>query len=481
MDAPGAGRSRRLPRLMSGAGAQRLLVGDRGEHAQRGVAPVVVVVLDPGGDRLPGLGAGGEVLQAAQFELQRGVPALDGRVVQGRADPAHRLRDADPLTRRAKRARGVLTALVAVEDHAGDRLPATAHRDRHGQRVVGQLGVVVLAEGEPDDPPRTHVQHAVQIQLALVGDDLGAVAVPLAIQLVGREVPADQVRRPPPPPALAGGLLAPLLSPGDEVLVAHDLRDGVLADPLPGLLQVGGDPRGAVSTVMLGEQPGDLGGQRDPAGVLRRGVAVPPLVEPRLADAQRPTGGCVRHLMLLPLGGDKGGHRYRPIASSTQRATERLSTSRCIRSSVTSLRSRTSSARSSSLNAALPFSRLRRLPAHQLPSAPSLIPNSRATCAIGLLPRIAEVVHTRFGLDYTLPGLDLLLHRLGWSVQVPARAAAERDEEQIAAWREEAWPTIKRPRRTWAPGSLRRRIKPGAPGRPRGAPGDGAGAPRWCG
>src|SRR4051812_14718878 len=40
--------------------------------------------------------------------------------------------------------------------------------------------------------------------------------------------------------------------------------------------------------------------------------------------------------MLLPLGGDKGGHRYRPIASSTQRATERLSTSRCIRSSVTS-------------------------------------------------------------------------------------------------------------------------------------------------
>src|SRR3954453_18513626 len=68
------------------------------------------------------------------------------------------------------------------------------------------------------------------------------------------------------------------------------------------------------------------------------------------------------------------------------------------------------------------------------------------------LPRIAEVVHTRFGVDYTLPGLDLLLHRLGWSVQVPARQAAERDEEQITAWREETWPEIKRPRRTWAPG-----------------------------
>ena len=68
------------------------------------------------------------------------------------------------------------------------------------------------------------------------------------------------------------------------------------------------------------------------------------------------------------------------------------------------------------------------------------------------LPRIAEVVRTRFGVEYTLPGLDLLLRRLGWSVQVPARQAAERNEEQIAAWREETWPQIKRPRRTWAPG-----------------------------
>ena len=64
------------------------------------------------------------------------------------------------------------------------------------------------------------------------------------------------------------------------------------------------------------------------------------------------------------------------------------------------------------------------------------------------LPRIAEVVPKRFGVDYTLAGLDLLLHRLGWSVQVPARQAAERNEEQIAAWREETWPEIKGPRRT---------------------------------
>src|SRR3954467_9103742 len=68
------------------------------------------------------------------------------------------------------------------------------------------------------------------------------------------------------------------------------------------------------------------------------------------------------------------------------------------------------------------------------------------------LPRIAAVVRTRFGVDYTLPGLDLLLHRLGWSVQVPARAAAERNEERITVWREATWPEIKGWRRTWAPG-----------------------------
>jgi transposase len=39
------------------------------------------------------------------------------------------------------------------------------------------------------------------------------------------------------------------------------------------------------------------------------------------------------------------------------------------------------------------------------------------------------VVRERFGVAYTLPGLDLLLHRLGWSVQVPARRAAERDKQ----------------------------------------------------
>ena len=66
------------------------------------------------------------------------------------------------------------------------------------------------------------------------------------------------------------------------------------------------------------------------------------------------------------------------------------------------------------------------------------------------------MVRGRFGVSYTLAGLDLLLHRAGWSVQVPARQAAERDEEQIAAWKEETWPVVKGRRRTWVPGCVSR-------------------------
>jgi hypothetical protein len=40
----------------------------------------------------------------------------------------------------------------------------------------------------------------------------------------------------------------------------------------------------------------------------------------------------------------------------------------------------------------------------------------------------AELVRRRFRVQYTLAGTDLLLHRIGWSVQVPARRAGERDE-----------------------------------------------------
>ena len=69
------------------------------------------------------------------------------------------------------------------------------------------------------------------------------------------------------------------------------------------------------------------------------------------------------------------------------------------------------------------------------------------------LARVAEQCWRRFGVEYTLAGMAVLLHRIGWSVQVRARRAAERDEDKAARWREDTWPVIKERRRTWAPGS----------------------------
>ncbi|MEV0151934.1 MULTISPECIES: winged helix-turn-helix domain-containing protein [unclassified Nonomuraea] len=70
------------------------------------------------------------------------------------------------------------------------------------------------------------------------------------------------------------------------------------------------------------------------------------------------------------------------------------------------------------------------------------------------LVRIAELVWELFRVRYTLSGLDYLLHRLGWSWQVPTRRAVERDEAAIAAWRNDVWPEGKEPRLTWTPGSV---------------------------
>ncbi|TDQ52611.1 winged helix-turn-helix domain-containing protein [Actinorugispora endophytica] len=69
------------------------------------------------------------------------------------------------------------------------------------------------------------------------------------------------------------------------------------------------------------------------------------------------------------------------------------------------------------------------------------------------LARVIEVIHEEFDVTYSSSGLDELLHRLGWSVQTPTRRASERDEDEIAFWRGKQWELVKKPRRTWAPGS----------------------------
>jgi putative transposase len=55
------------------------------------------------------------------------------------------------------------------------------------------------------------------------------------------------------------------------------------------------------------------------------------------------------------------------------------------------------------------------------------------------LARVAALITRLFGVSYTLRGVSCLLHRLGFTPQVAAHRAAERDEAAITAWREQTW------------------------------------------
>ncbi len=59
------------------------------------------------------------------------------------------------------------------------------------------------------------------------------------------------------------------------------------------------------------------------------------------------------------------------------------------------------------------------------------------------LPRITVLIARLFHVRYTERGTSYLLHRLGWSPQVPVHRAAERDEAAIASWREETWSRVR--------------------------------------
>ena len=48
-----------------------------------------------------------------------------------------------------------------------------------------------------------------------------------------------------------------------------------------------------------------------------------------------------------------------------------------------------------------------------------------------------------FHVRYTLRGTSYLLHRLGFTPQVPVHRAAERDEDAIAPWRAVTWAKVR--------------------------------------
>jgi transposase len=56
--------------------------------------------------------------------------------------------------------------------------------------------------------------------------------------------------------------------------------------------------------------------------------------------------------------------------------------------------------------------------------------------------RIAVVIKRAFGVSYHPAHGSRLMRRLGWSVQKPVKRASQRDEAQVAAWRDQTWPAF---------------------------------------
>ena len=56
------------------------------------------------------------------------------------------------------------------------------------------------------------------------------------------------------------------------------------------------------------------------------------------------------------------------------------------------------------------------------------------------LARIRDLIAAKFKVRYTIPGTWYLLRRRGWSCQLGARRAIERDDGAIEVWRKETWP-----------------------------------------
>lgn len=93
--------------------------------------------------------------------------------------------------------------------------------------------------------------------------------------------------------------------------------------------------------------------------------------------------------------------------------------------------------------------------------------------------RVATLIGRTFHISYSVSGATRLMRRLGFTPQIPAHRAAERDEVAVAAWKENTWPEVKGRGRPSGAGCASRTRPASTCGRPGDGPGAGAAAPRW--
>ena len=58
--------------------------------------------------------------------------------------------------------------------------------------------------------------------------------------------------------------------------------------------------------------------------------------------------------------------------------------------------------------------------------------------------RVAQVIKTRFNIEYHPDHVGRLLGQIGWSCQRPTTRALQRDKSAIRRWKQETWPRLKK-------------------------------------
>ncbi|MEJ8640022.1 winged helix-turn-helix domain-containing protein [Streptomyces sp. MS2.AVA.5] len=56
--------------------------------------------------------------------------------------------------------------------------------------------------------------------------------------------------------------------------------------------------------------------------------------------------------------------------------------------------------------------------------------------------RVATLIGRKFHVTYSVSGATRLMHRIGFTPQVPARRVAERDEQAVTTWKEATWAEV---------------------------------------
>ena len=64
--------------------------------------------------------------------------------------------------------------------------------------------------------------------------------------------------------------------------------------------------------------------------------------------------------------------------------------------------------------------------------------------AVWTQDRVRAVIKQTFGVSYHRDHVGRILKALRWSVQTPIERATQRDEDEIARWKAEDWPAIKK-------------------------------------